>query len=167
YRPGDRGFHRSHAHAENLGDLPFGHVLVVAEHDGEALTLGEALQRAAQCVAHLGLVRVVVGDGTVGELLGRVDVQFLPAPPGDLRVDHGAADVPVDGAAVPDAVPGQVGLGERRLEEVLGLGAVAGQLGRGAQQHRSAFRHVRAELLLPRPVQFTTGPGVAEPPTAG
>src|SRR5690606_42117302 len=71
------------------------------------------------------------------------------------------------GAAVPDAVPGQVGLGERRLEEVLGLGAVAGPLGRGAQQHRSAFRPVRAQLLLPRPVQFTTRPGVAEPPTAG
>jgi len=73
-----------------------------------------------------------VGGRLVGQFVGRVLVHPAPAPARDVRVDHDAPDVGVERGRVGDAVPGLVGLDERGLHQILGIGTVAGQRLRGS-----------------------------------
>ena len=83
----------------------------------------------------------------LGQLLGGV-LPLLPAaaPQGVVLVDEDPAQVPVHRALVPDPVPRQVELGERRLHQVLGGVPVAGQQVRRAQDARLAGLQVRREV---------------------
>ncbi len=86
-------------------------------------------------------------------MLGDVAGDGLPtlprAPPQRaLLVDHDPSDVGVDRLALPHPVPGEVELGQRGLEEVLGVGAAAGEQVGGAQQGGLARGEVRREVVV-------------------
>src|SRR6185437_1425299 len=79
---------------------------------------------------------------------GGVFVNPALAPPGGLGVHQDAADVAVERALVLDAVPGQIRLGQGRLQEVLGVGAVPGQQIRDPQECARPFGDIARELLV-------------------
>jgi hypothetical protein len=88
----------------------------------------------------------MVGDGLVGELVGGEFLQPTTPPPGDLRVYHCAAHIVVKRRAILDLAPGQVGLHQRRLNQVLRIGHVSGERERHPQQRGPAPVDVRTEL---------------------
>src|SRR5690606_1269691 len=93
-------------------------------------------------------LRVAVRPRLLRQRLGRtLAVPAAPAPTGS-GVDQHAPRVRLDrlDAAMPQ--PGQIGLGQRGLEEILRAGPVAGEQVRGAQQRGRTRRDELAELLL-------------------
>ena len=102
----------------------------------------------------------MVGDGLVGQFVGGVLLQLAPPPPGDVRVDHCAADVVVKGGPVVDLAPGKVGLGQGRLDQILRVRLVAGQHERRAQQRRLAIMDIIPESGL-----FRSWPGLRSRPS--
>jgi hypothetical protein len=93
----------------------------------------------------------VVGDGLVGQFVSGVLLQLAPPPPGDVRVDHRAPHVIVEGGPVVDLAPGKVGLGQRGLDQILRVRLVASEHERRAQQRRLAIVDKIPESGLIRP----------------
>jgi hypothetical protein len=87
----------------------------------------------------------MVGNRLIGEFVGREFLELSPPPPGYVRVDHRAPDIGVEGGPVVDLAPGQVRLGQRRLDQVLGVGPVPGEHDRHPEQGGSAGEYVLAE----------------------
>jgi hypothetical protein len=94
----------------------------------------------------------VIGDGLVRQFISRVLLQLAPPPPGDVRVDHRAPHVVVEGGPVVDLAPGEVGLGQRGLDQILGVRLVAGEHERRAQQRGLAIVDIFPESGLVRPM---------------
>jgi hypothetical protein len=87
----------------------------------------------------------VLGDGPVRDVFGGEFLDAAPPPPGDLRVDHGALDVRIERGTIVNPVPSQVGLGQCRLQQILGVGAVTGEQQGDSQQCGTAHGDVLAE----------------------
>ena len=111
---------------EHVGDLGLAQLLVVAQHDDRALLGRQGLDEdhSAPPMPSSYTSTAPVSGIVVGRVLAA-----LPRPPPQrvVLVDHDPSDVAVEGLAVADVVPRQVELGERRLEQVLGAGVVAGE----------------------------------------
>jgi hypothetical protein len=99
----------------------------------------------------------VIGDGLVGQLVGGVLLQLASPPPGDVRVHHGAPHVIVQGGPVVDLAPGEVGLGQRGLDEILGIRLVTGQHVGGPEQRRLTIMDILPESGL---IRLGTRPSV-------
>jgi len=73
----------------------------------------------------------------------------VPAPVGDVGVDHGSPDVALDVVAVADGRPALVDLGERGLDRLLGgVLRAGGQVGEPEQSGQPG-RHPLVELQVP------------------
>ena len=128
---------------EQLGGLGLGEVLEVAEHHHRPLPPGQPAERVPQVAGLAGARR------RGGRCSGSSSVGLLAVPPAAPPAGVGGDEDPADvrlGVAL-DAAPGQVGLGQRRLQQVLGEAVVAGQQVGGAQQPVRPGRH---ELLEAR-----------------
>jgi hypothetical protein len=69
----------------------------------------------------------MVGNCLIWEFVGGKFFQPPPPPPGDLCIHHGAPHIAVHCCPVVDLSPGQIRLGQRRLQQILGVRAVPGQ----------------------------------------
>jgi hypothetical protein len=87
----------------------------------------------------------VVGHHLVGQFVGGKFLELAASPPRDVRVDHRAPNVGIEGGPVVDLAPGQVGLGQRGLHQVLSVGPVAGEHDGHPQQGGSAGEDVVTE----------------------
>jgi hypothetical protein len=111
--------------------------------------LRQPVQRPPDHLGHVAFAGMV-GDGLVGQFVGGVLLQLAPPPPGNVRIDHRASDVVVDGGAVVDLAPGEIGLGQRGLDQILGVRPVAGQHERRPEQRGLAIVDIFAEIDLVR-----------------
>ena len=135
---GHPGPHRPLAHTGEVGDLGVLELFVVAQDDRGALHLGQRLAGQPE--------PAVVVEGVAGRAR-RVGVAQLghrrlpalpPPPPRRVRVDDHPAHVGVDVLDPRDPRPARQRAGERLLDHVLGVGAVAGQRVGEAQQPGAA-----------------------------
>ncbi len=153
------GLHGADGDAEHVGGLGLAELLVVAQHHDRPGLAGQRLDERPQRGAAALVVRVV-GRRASGSCVGG-ELAPLPGPPPQrvVLVDQDPADVGVDRVAVADPVPGQVELGERGLQEVLGLVPVPGEQVRRTQQAGLPRREVRRELgVAPRRRASTSDP---------
>src|SRR5262249_44730463 len=102
-----------------------------------------APHRVLQCLA-LGRVRGRHVRG-LGQLVAGELVDLALAPLRGAGVHERTAHIAVEGTVVLDAVPGDVRLGERGLQEVFRVAGVRGQRTGGAQQYRTAVADVGGE----------------------
>ena len=92
----------------------------------------------------LELLVETVRRGPLGQELGGPLAVPAPPPPAGRGVDQHPAGVRLDRLDLAQALPGQVGLGQRGLQQVLGGGPVTGQQVGGAQQgSRTGRRRTR------------------------
>ena len=142
-------------HAEHLADLAQGQLLVVVERDDELLPLGQARDRLAERLLHLGLGERRLRLGPL-RVLDRVDQGDLVAAGGDgpelvQRGDRGAGDL---GQARPELVLGQAELlgdllvGRRAVELLLQLGDRALDVAARARTERGTQSSARSSSMI-------------------
>jgi hypothetical protein len=123
-RAEDQRFDGAHREAEDLGDLLVRAALELAHDERGALVEGEVTEGAADVLR----ADRVVFDDRLGELLVQLDLGRTPLRlPEPLSADVvGDGDEPVLGIPGPlSALDGAVGVHERGLRDVLGVGLVA------------------------------------------
>src|SRR5690606_10139773 len=120
---GARGLaaHGATGDAEDLRDLAVGEILVIAQHQHGTHPAGQPAQLGPEVGVVVGVERAALGHG-------RDEVLAVAAPPGvDVQPHHGGAHVALGAVLLAYARPRVAQPGQRLLDEVGRVLAVAGQ----------------------------------------
>jgi hypothetical protein len=162
-RPTALALHRADGDAEDFGGLRLGEVLEETQHENCPLAVRQLPQRPPQHVAVGVRTRRVRRLGGVRPPGRRLLVRHLPGPPPTSPGHVGGHDDPAHvRLRVPlHPGPGEPGLHEGRLQQVLRGGPVPGDQVRDAQQAR---RTLGDETVVLGPIAHGTPPHRHRPP---
>jgi hypothetical protein len=147
--------HGSRPAAETLGDLGFGKILVIAEHDGRALSRGQGAQRIEELM--IGGFPLHLGVGTAAsESSG---LRGCTTKPIEMQAQHRSLQPSPEGFRGAFRVPPAHGAQERLLRQVLGFPASGHQV-REANGACVMERVQRFELTGGEWTHVSTGVGV-------
>ena len=144
--------HRADRQPERPCGLGLGEVVEVAQRDHCALPRGQRPDRLPDLVKLVDPERRVVDRPGRHLVRGRLPTPRRSPPPRHRGIGDRPPDVRLGGLRVADPAPRQVHLGQRGLEEILGVAAVAGQRVRRAEQRGPSGSHERRELGVGGPV---------------